>query len=434
MMKILVLSRITIGARLSSPGIRAYHMADVLARRLPEAEVTLAVPGGMSESVGTDLSFRVVPYTLYTSLRVMARHDIIICPGFPLQAIAVFPRKKLVLDFFTQYFMEWLENSKDDPGMTAGRRSGWIAMARRYLNMQLTFADFVICANERQRDTYVGSLMTLGLIDPSTYDRDNSLRQLIDVASLGVRTDELKQTEKVLKGVYTGIRPTDRVLLWHGGILHWYDPATLLRAMHQIRQVRDDVKLVFVGSLYPGLPALGLGKRFAETVELARELGLYNTSVFFDVGWVPYEQIKNYLLEADLGVCTYFENMETRYSHRTRFLDLFWAERPIVCTGGDVLAALVEERGLGLVVGEGDVAGLAESILRLLDDAELYESCRENIRRLKGHLAWDVTLEPLLRFCRDETVIARRKTQRLLPLLLRTAQYVASRLLLTLSR
>jgi glycosyltransferase involved in cell wall biosynthesis len=433
-MKILVLSRITIGPRLSSPGIRAYHMADVLARRLPEAEVTLAVPGGMAEPVAPELPFSVVPYTALTSLRVMARHDIIICPGFPLQTIAVFFRKKLVLDFFTQYYMEWLENSKDDEAMSATRRRAWSVMARRYLNMQLTFADFVVCANERQRDTYVGSLMTLGLIDPSTYDHDTSLRHLIDVAPLGVRTGELQQTKKVLKGVYAGIRPTDRVLLWHGGILHWYDPPTLLRAMHQIGQVRDDVKLVFVGSLYPGLGSLGLGKRFAETVELARELGLYNTSVFFDLGWVPYEGIKNYLLEADLGVCTYFENLETRYSHRTRFLDLFWAERPIVCTRGDVLAALVEEHGLGLVVGERDVTGLAESILRLLDDAQFYESCQESIRRLKGDLAWDVTLEPLLRFCRDETAIARRKTERLLPLLLRMAEYIGSRLLLSLSR
>jgi glycosyltransferase involved in cell wall biosynthesis len=238
----------------------------------------------------------------------------------------------------------------------------------------------------------------------------------------------------VVKGKYAGIRETDRLLLWNGGVLSWYDPATLLRAFRQISSERDDVKLLFTGAFYPGLYTLGLGRQFSETIELARELGLYNRSVFFDVGWIPYEEMKNYLLEADLSVCTYFEKLETHFSQRTRFLDVFWAELPLVCTRGDVLADMVEEHRLGLTVGEGDVSGVADAILRLLDDHDLHEECKRNIRGIKESLGWEVVLEPLVEFCKNGKSIARPKKERLLPLLWRTVDYAATRLSLPLIR
>lgn len=423
--KILILNRSAFGKRISSPGIRAFHMADVLARHLPDAEVTMAIPA-TSAGDYSHLPYNVVAYGRYASFGEMRHHDIIISNGFPPQAVAMFPQKTFILDFFTQHYIEWMENTKTE----SSRRNAWMSMARSYLNMQLTFADFVICSTDRQRDTFIGSLVALDLVNPAAYDADPTLRALIDLAPHGVRTDEHKQTKRVLKGVYGGIKETDKVLLWHGGILQWYDPLTLLRALHKIRQIRDDVKLAFIGAMYPGLNTLGFGKRFAETVELARELGLYNSSVFFDIGWVPYDEIKNYLLEADLAVCTYFNNMETRYSYRTRFVDAFWAELPMVCTRGDVLGEMIENRGMGAVVEEEDVDGLADAILKLLDDQELYQQTKANIREANKDLIWDVTFEPLIRFCREGESIARPKRERIAPLTARAARYVASTLLL----
>lgn len=426
MTKILVLNRAAFGKRLSSPGIRATHMADVLARHLPDDEVTLAVPSRSSETPTEELPYRVVAYGAFASVAEMRHHDIIISNGFPPQSAALFPQKTFVLDFFTQHYIEWMENTKDQEA----KRKQWMAMARAYLNMQLIFADFVLCANERQRDTFIGSLIALGLIDPAAYDDDRALRSLIDCAPHGVRTDEVKHTKQVLKGVYGGIKPTDKVLLWHGGILQWYDPPTLLRALHKITQHRDDVKLAFIGSTYPGLAPLGFGHRFYETVELARELGLYNKYVFFDIGWVPYDEIKNHLLEADIAVCTYFENMETRYSHRTRFVDAFWAELPIVCTRGDVLAEMVEERGMGLVVEQRDVDGVADAIIKLLDDDEFRQTCKANIRAAKEDLYWDVALRPLIEFCRNPHSVAKPKRTRIASLTSWATRYTADRMLL----
>jgi glycosyltransferase involved in cell wall biosynthesis len=227
--------------------------------------------------------------------------------------------------------------------------------------------------------------------------------------------------------VYAGVSQTDKLLIWNGGIVHWYDPATLLRAMAMIRERRDDVKLVFVGGAYPGLGSVGLGERFNEAVELAKELGLYNSHVFFDLSWVPYERMKDYMLEADLAVCTYFNNLETHFSFRTRFVDVFWAELPLVCTEGDVLADMVRDRELGIVVPETDPAALAGAIERLLDDRELYEQTRRDIRANNDELSWSKSFAPLVRFCREGRSSALSKWRRSIMLGGAWAQWAAQR-------
>lgn len=426
MKRILILSRGAVGKYMSSPGIRAYYMAQVLARNLPDAQVTLGVPNPTDQPEEI-AGVRVVAYGALSAVPLISQHDIIITSGFSPHFSFLFPKKTFVADLFSQYFMEWMELTK---GEARGvKRTVWMNKNRAYLTMQLTLADFILCANERQRDTYIGMLSALGLIDPVAYDADDTFRGWIDVAPHGVRPGEPTHDRKVLKGVYAGIREGDTVLLWNGGIVSWYDPEPFLRALHLLSQERDDIKALFLGTFYPGLgTSLGYGDRFKSAFQLTKDLGLYNRSVFFEFGWVPHSEVINYLLESDIGISTYFDNLETRYSHRTRLLDLIWAELPIICTQGDVLAETVQERSLGIAVPEGDAAAIAEAIRRLVDDKAFYQQCRENLRAFKPSLSWEVTLAPLVRFCRHEKSFAAGKRERFLPLLSRTGEYLLTRL------
>jgi hypothetical protein len=135
--------------------------------------------------------------------------------------------------------------------------------------------------------------------------------------------------------------------------------------------------------------------------ELAEELGLLGSSVIFNYEWVPYDDRQNFLLESDVGVSTHLDHVETAFSFRTRILDYIWASLPIVCTGGDSLAALVEARGLGEVVPPDDVDAVADALVRLLRDDETAARYRENLAALAPELTWPRVLEPLVRFCRD---------------------------------
>ncbi len=421
MKRILILSRGNVGTHMSSPGIRAYYMAQVLAKALPDAQITLGIPN-RKELPGEIPNVRVVPCGMVSSYGLVAESDIVISSGFAPQFALQFPNTVFVADLFSQYFMEWMEVTK---GQAQGaRRTFWMNQNLAYLRLQLALADFILCANERQRDTYVGMLSAMGLISPSKYDSDDSLRRLIDVAPHGVRPDDLVHERRVMKGVIPGIRETDTVVLWNSGTVHWYDPEPLLRALHILSRERDDIKALFLGAAYPGIAGIGKGVRFQSALDLSKELGLYERSVFFETGWVAFEDVKDYLLESDLSVCTYFENMETRYSYRTRFMDVFWAELPLICTRGDVLASMVEERTLGVVVPPKDTDAVLAALRRLIDDRAFYQQCRDNLAKIKPELTWERALEPLVRFCREGRSSAMPRQERFGPVLSHTAEYL----------
>jgi glycosyltransferase involved in cell wall biosynthesis len=392
--RILVLSNSPAGEQMSAPGIRALNIARTLASHLPDAEVTLAIPNQIGQPQAD--GFRVVVFGRRTLPGIIRAQDVIVAQYVPAYALPFVLDKRLVLDFFANYIAEWLELSSERPRDSG--RAAKLDANRRYLNLQLSQADLVLTANERQRDLWLGALAAIGRITPSAYDTDPSLRNLIDVAPFGVRPEPAVVRQSVLKGVYPGIDADDRVLIWNGGIVRWYDAGTLLQAIARIASTRSDVKLLFLGTKYPVADPIE-GETLRNVLALSDALGLTGSSVFFNEGWLPYDATADYLVEADAGVCSYFDNLETHFAHRVRLVDLIWAETPIVCNQGDVIGQLVAERGLGLSVPPGDVTALAGALVRVLDDAACRSNCVEAIRAYKRELSWENCLRPLIDFC-----------------------------------
>ena len=129
--------------------------------------------------------------------------------------------------------------------------------------------------------------------------------------------------------------------------------------------------------------------------------------------WVAYDDRQNYLLEADIGVSTHLDHVETEFSFRTRILDYLWASLPFVARAGDSLADLVHERGMGTVVPPGDVDALEEALFDLLDDDERAAQVRANVARSPPEYVWSLALDPLVEFCRRPAPRARpRRTRR----------------------
>jgi glycosyltransferase involved in cell wall biosynthesis len=403
---------------MSSPGIRATAMAEVLARHVPGATVTLAGPNA-DVVLPAGAPYTYVRWHIRNVLPLVRRHDIIISSGLPPHVAAFFPAKKFVVDLFTQYAMEWMEVGRQQ--FSGYKQHAWVQRTRTILAMQLTMADYVLCCNDRQRDSYIGMMISLGLITPRVYDEDPTLRRYIDVAAHGIRPELPEAGRRVLRGVRPGFAENDRIIVWNGGIIQWYDPATLLEAMKRLD--RPDVKLLFLGAAYPGIRDLGMGVRFQDAKAIAQENGQLGRTVFFEEGWVSHETAKKYVLEADISVCSYFDNLETRYSHRTRFVDLIWAELPFICTHGDVLAEEVARKGWGIVVPEEDPQALAAAIAKLLDDRELHARCKANLAAARASLQWDVTLKGLIDFCKDDRPPVAPKWERLPGLVQRVAAY-----------
>ena len=409
---------------MASPGIRAYHLAGALGRAMPETEITLAIPGDKGEVPLPAPNVRLQVWEGNGDATALARaHDVSIARNFPPQFVRLLGDRRFALDAFTPLYIEWMELSKRD--IEAKWRRTWMSGNRWYINLQLTLADFLFCADERQRDLWIGMLMALALVPPDTYERDPSLRRLIGIVPYGVPGHPLDARGPVLKGVIPGIAETDRVLLWNGGITEWNDPLTLIRAMDELRARRPEIKLVFMGVNHPDYafgPEVGVS---LQAITLAKDLGLEGRSVFFLDGWVPYERIDDYLAEADASVCLGYENVESRFAFRTRYVDLFRARVPLLCTRGDALADRVAAEPLGITVPERDVDGVVAGIERLLDDLAFAQKCRQGMAKISAELSWDLAVAPLVRFCQAEGSYAMPAERRIVQAHARAGIYLA---------
>lgn len=307
--------------------------------------------------------------------------------------------KIMVVDIYDPMHLEQLEQARELP------QEDWIKQVRDatdVLNDQLIRGDFFVCASERQRLFWLGQLAALGRLNPLTYANDPDLLRLIDVAPFGLSRTPAKHEKDVLKGIYPGIAKTDKLLLWSGGLYNWFDPETLIRAVAELVKTRPNIRLFFQGTKHPhpGVPEMEI---VSKSRQLAQELGVLDTSVFFNDSWVDFDQRQNYLTEADLGVSTHHSHIETTFSFRTRILDYLWAELPMVVTEGDHFADLVTTDKLGISVPANNVEALRAALDKALFDEKFIDQAKKNIKETRKRYFWDVVLLPLINFVNTAT-------------------------------
>jgi glycosyltransferase involved in cell wall biosynthesis len=393
MSNVLIVTGDTLGAAMAGPAIRALEMAKALSK---VSNVTLAttVP-----TTFTHEGFDVVDATDSNLRGLVKWSDIIVFQGALLSTHPWIAKtdKIIVADVYDPMHLETLEQQKHIP---SGIRFVETLDIVAVFNEQLARADFMLCASEKQRDLWLGQLAAVGRLNPLTYDRDTSLRTLIDVVPFGIQEALPQQYKHGIRGVIPGVGMDDKVVLWGGGIYNWFDPLTLIRAIGKISTKHPDIKLVFMGTQHPN-PHVPEMKMSFEARELSKELGLEGKHVFFNEGWVPYNERADFLLDADLGVSTHLDHLETAFSFRTRILDYLWAGLPIVATSGDTFEAIIENNQLGKTVSPGDVNQLVEAISSLLFDEKYSGKVQKNVREYSRYLRWNLVLEPLKKFIID---------------------------------
>ncbi len=379
---------------MAGPAIRAWEIASALAG---DHDVRLLTTSSVCELSSTD--FTVHQGTRRAVKELESWSDVLVVQGAVTGRHHVLrsTTKVVAVDLYDPFHLEQLELFRDKD---ADERWASVSSATAQLNAQLGRGDFFVCASSKQRDFWLGQLAAVGRLNPSNYDEDETLTSLIAVAPFGLPSEPPSHTEAVLKGVIPGIGADDEVILWGGGIYNWFDPLTLIRAIDLLRTRRPSVRLFFLGLTHPN-PEVPTMQMATEARRLAGELGLVGTHVFFNEGWVPYHRRQSYLLEADIGVSTHLDHLETAFSFRTRVLDYIWASLPVVTTEGDALADLVSGEGLGLTVPAGDTKELEEALFLLLSDPAARASCRDRLLALRPALVWSEALRPLLDFCRQ---------------------------------
>jgi len=392
--RIVVATGDTIRPAMAGPAIRAWQIAAALSREHEVQLVSTTACDGVSHE---DFAVKKVSDRELTELVDWC--DIVVFQGFVMFEHPAIARsdKVLVVDIYDPFHLEQLEQARD---LSREARRQVVQSSTDVLNQQLARGDYFTCASPKQRDFWLGQLAAVGRINPLTYDRDETLRDLVGVVPFGVSDAPPMRTRPALKGVVPGIAEDDKVILWGGGIYNWFDPLTLLRAVDKLRTRIPTVRLYFLGLKHPN-PHVPEMRMAVATRALADELGLTDEHVFFNEGWVEYADRQNYLLDADVGVSTHLDHVETEFSFRTRILDYFWSSLPVVATCGDSLADLIVQHEVGITVPAEDVDALEQALFDLLSDADRRASCAANCATLIDEFRWSRVLAPMVDFCRD---------------------------------
>lgn len=395
MRRVLVITGDPIGVRMAGPAIRAWNIAlelskenDVALMTTTELEMSLIAPFALHRvRPGQDREF--------AALERWA--EVIVFQGYAMsQFVALHSTDRiLVADIYDPIHLEMLEQGRELPAATWNLR---VRNARDALNEQIALADFFLCASERQRLFHLGHLASLGRINPLTYADDPHLERLLAVVPFGLSSTPPVHSRDVLLGVLAGVEPGDRVLIWGGGLYSWFDPKTLITAVVNVARRHDGVKLFFLGTRHPGVAEMGIVR---ESLDLARELGALDSSVFFNETWVEYGDRQNFLMEAAVGVSTHMSHLETTFAFRARILDYLWAGLPMIVTEGDSFAELIIAEGLGTVVPAQDVGALEAAIERTLFDRKFAVAAAAQVARVREDFYWDRVLAPLVDFVRN---------------------------------
>jgi glycosyltransferase involved in cell wall biosynthesis len=387
--RVLLVSNEPVGRTMAGPGIRYRQFAEHLA---PRFDVTLVVPNEPEDEIPGVQVVRARDFGYRRFGRLAESFDAVVAQQLTIATMERLARRhvRVVYDLYDPLLFESLAFHGGDHASAYAGSLSRAAMLKQIL--ALSTGSAFICASSRQRDLWLGVLSSLGRIGFAEYEADPSLERLVTVVPFGIEAEPPQAAQPALKGVHPGIREGDRVLLWGGGVWNWLDPLTPIQAVAELG--RDDVRLFFLGVRHPSprIPEMAMAQA---AVDLAKELGVLDSHVFFNFEWVPYAERVGYLLDADLGVSAHFDTVETRFAFRTRLLDYLWASLPSVVTRGDELGDRIGDRGLGRAVGFGEVDEWTEAITGLLDDAEEYGSAKQRIAAERDAFLWPRVVEGL---------------------------------------
>lgn len=383
---VIVVSHEIIGDRMAGPGIRYYNLARVLAHEFP---TMLAAPNGSNHLESDNLTFLVYTSSRDATLeKAICQAQAILIPAVLFTQIPVLTQINIpiIIDGYDPFLAETL-------CLTTETAAQQVALTQAYLA-----GDFFICASERQRDWWLGTLESLGRVNAHTYSEDSSLRKLVDLVPFGLPMVPPQHTRQMVKGIISGIAENDRVVLWGGGLWQWLDPLTAIRAISKIAERRQDICLYFPGTRHPNPALAGIPTHNDAARDLATQLGLFNKFVFFGE-WVSFDDWQNVLLECDVALTLHTgDTLESRLAYRSRVLDYIWAGLPVIATRGDATGELISTNDVGLIVDSQDVDGVVRAICQLVETPQLtYVPRFEKIRQC---LTWERAAQPLIEFCR----------------------------------
>jgi L-malate glycosyltransferase len=173
-------------------------------------------------------------------------------------------------------------------------------------------------------------------------------------------------------------RPLRPHLVCTRGFHPYYCIDVVVRAFAQVQKTFPDARLDLVGG----------GPLDGDIRNLVRKMKL--TGVSFK-GVAARNEIGRYYDEADI-----FINASRLDNMPVSVLEAFAAGMPVVSTEPEGMSYLVQNGRTGLLSAPGDAAGLAQNVIRVLQDSELAERLVSNAGQELQRYSWSVVREQWL--------------------------------------
>lgn len=260
---------------------------------------------------------------------------------------------------------------------------------------QLVSGDFFVCANESQRDYWLGMLTACNRINPIVYAEDRTMSNLLSVLPWGISDTRFENAGRVLRGVLPGILERDVVAVWALDDLSWLDPIVFIQALDRLDDVEPSLKAVFLLRNSTNVDPDG---SVASVQKVSGSLGLTNKCVFFVNYDVEHER-DHYFREADFGVSLQKRNsFAAQLAARPEIPAYVGAGLPVLASPYN--AKMILDYSLGRVILEESVEGVVRALRELLAIPDLRESFSYNVQRAVRELSWEKASLPLLQWCK----------------------------------
>lgn len=157
-----------------------------------------------------------------------------------------------------------------------------------------------------------------------------------------------------------GVAPDAPLLVFHGDIKNDDGVDILCRALAEAAKTRPDIRLLILG---------GGGPYFNEVIRpLISELGITQNVV--TPGWIPHQEVPNYLCACDIGAMTMRATLNHDHYLSFKLFEYWGCGKPVVTTRLKAIGEIVRDGVNGLVVANEDVSGFAAAFLALIENRE----------------------------------------------------------------
>jgi glycosyltransferase involved in cell wall biosynthesis len=321
--------------------------------------------------------------------RELAAADVVITSNAVRIRQLVQLRAAVISDLYDPSYFEWLVL----PSPARVDRLSWVRRQVTALRRAIALSDAILCANERQRDLYLGIILATQRLSSLLGQDEQEIERRVIVLPSGISQSETlpPRTEARAR---LNFAPDDVVFVWGGGVWDWMDAETVLRASLAAHERDSRIRLVFLG-IRRGDETDPRAARAAKLLAPYVRADTASGPVRVNERWVGPEQRLDYLAAADAGILGQLGTLETHFSFRTRLVDCLAAGLPVVSMRGDELSEQAAQQGWGLISNPRDAEAMTANLLRLASDEALRAALQKRAAEVAAESSWENACQSL---------------------------------------